>query len=111
MGFLLYLGACCLLVAVVCPFVPMVEMFDYTDKGLVDIVAVPMCWGVAMGALIGICPFAGFHAFLVATNQTTIEFEANAADRCGAWLHWEPWRSPYDLGLTRNLLEVFGPSR
>lgn len=50
-----------------------------------------------------------FHAFLVLTNQTTIEFH-------GAWSRRSPKdkassaaRNPYDLGYVRNFQEVFGP--
>lgn len=55
---------------------------------------------LALGAL------ASFHAHLVLTNQTTIEFlqRRREAGRNG---RWPP--NPYNVGFSKNFREVFGP--
>lgn len=79
-------------------------------SGLLAMVSVPLCWSISAGCLVMMCGFGGFHAYLVLTNQTTIEFEGNMSARASAWSNWEPWRSPYDVGLVQNFRQVFGPS-
>lgn len=55
--------------------------------------------------------FLGWHLYLVATNQTTIEFQFNKVQ---AIQHWSQRGSvilnEYDLGIRRNLQQIFGTS-
>ncbi|CAK0873481.1 unnamed protein product [Prorocentrum cordatum] len=71
---------------------------------------VPAGWVAAAIGLLSMCGMGGCHAFLVLTNQTTIEFYANGDDRWRAWVEWRSWRSPHDLGPAANFRSVFGPS-
>jgi len=52
----------------------------------------------------------GFHAYLVLTNQTTIEFQLNMLRFKEGRKRGEYFRNPYDLGRSRNFQEVFGPN-
>lgn len=58
--------------------------------------------------LIAISILGGFHAFLVITNQTTIEFQQNWSDRVKSRQKGNIFRNPYDLGRTRNFQQIFG---
>jgi palmitoyltransferase len=55
--------------------------------------------------------FIGWHAYLVATNQTTIEFYSNRLDAADAKKRGERWANPYSIGLRDNFEQVFGMSR
>eukprot|EP01063_Lacrimia_lanifica_P007376 TRINITY_DN1468_c0_g1_i1.p1 TRINITY_DN1468_c0_g1~~TRINITY_DN1468_c0_g1_i1.p1 ORF type:complete len:319 (+),score=53.22 TRINITY_DN1468_c0_g1_i1:911-1867(+) len=52
--------------------------------------------------------FLSWNGFLTATNQTVVEFYGNRQSK--AWAHAEnrEWHNPFDLGLFRNLQEVYG---
>ena len=53
----------------------------------------------------------GWHTYLVATNQTTIEFYSNRMDAADARRRGERWVNPYSVGLRDNFEQVFGMSR
>jgi hypothetical protein len=59
--------------------------------------------GIALGILLGV------HVYLVATNQTTIEFQQSFAKGARLNARGESYRNPYDLGRSRNFQSVFGP--
>lgn len=117
--FLVYLHACSLVVVLILPVVPAFGIFELMgvadmagedELGFLQMVGLPVCWIAAVGVLIVVSLFLGFHTYLVLTNQTTPEFMDNGDDRAHAWTRWEAWRSPYDLGWSENISEVFGPS-
>merc|ERR1712146_152511 len=72
--------------------------------------SVSLCWVIATCILVALCLLGGFHVYLLLTNQTTIEFHTNLANRDRARRRGEYFRHPYDLGRPRNFKEVFGPS-
>lgn len=63
---------------------------------------------VTVSALISVSILFGWHIYLVLTNQTTIEFYINAADRLEARGNGTVFKNPYDLGWRKNLRRVFG---
>mmetsp|Transcript_132661 Transcript_132661/g.383558 ORF Transcript_132661/g.383558 Transcript_132661/m.383558 type:complete len:330 (-) Transcript_132661:68-1057(-) len=66
---------------------------------------------ICISIFIALCILGGFHAYLVLTNQTTIEFQSNMINRREARRNAEYFRNPYDLGRTRNFQQVFGPNQ
>eukprot|EP00929_Paragymnodinium_shiwhaense_P002009 TRINITY_DN102203_c0_g1_i1.p1 TRINITY_DN102203_c0_g1~~TRINITY_DN102203_c0_g1_i1.p1 ORF type:complete len:334 (+),score=42.89 TRINITY_DN102203_c0_g1_i1:223-1224(+) len=60
--------------------------------------------------MVALSILGGFHVYLVLTNQTTIEFQTNLIKRREARKNGEFYRNPYDVGRTRNFVQVFGPS-
>mmetsp|Transcript_32204 Transcript_32204/g.82061 ORF Transcript_32204/g.82061 Transcript_32204/m.82061 type:complete len:118 (+) Transcript_32204:98-451(+) len=66
---------------------------------------------LSLSVLLALSLFVGWHAYLVATNQTTIEFYANRLDAMEARQAGEVWRNPYTLGMRANFEQVFGLSR
>jgi|MDSZ01.1.fsa_nt_gb palmitoyltransferase len=66
---------------------------------------------LTLSVLFALTLFLVWHAFLVATNQTTIEFYSNRFDASDARARGEVWRNPYNLGMRGNFEQVFGMSR
>ena len=64
----------------------------------VAVLCVSVCFALTL--------FIGWHAYLVSTNQTTIEFYGNRFDAYDARQQGEPWRNEYDLGCRANLEQV-----
>eukprot|EP00928_Gymnodinium_smaydae_P018519 TRINITY_DN17048_c0_g1_i1.p1 TRINITY_DN17048_c0_g1~~TRINITY_DN17048_c0_g1_i1.p1 ORF type:complete len:363 (+),score=23.14 TRINITY_DN17048_c0_g1_i1:80-1090(+) len=65
-------------------------------------------WIMAFICLLLTAPFCVFHAFLILTNQTTIECSMAWPGRWQAWTRCKCWRSPYDIGFLDNFRSVFG---
>lgn len=63
---------------------------------------------VTLSGLISVSILLGWHVYLALTNQTTIEFYMNAADRLEARGSGVVFKNPYDLGWRKNLRRVFG---
>jgi len=76
-----------------------------------DIQCVTLSWLICICIFLALCLLGGFHLYLVLTNQTTIEFHMNMAGRHMARKKGELFRNPYDLGMSRNFQQVFGPNR
>ena len=66
---------------------------------------------LVLSVLFALTLFIVWHAYLVLTNQTTIEFYANRFDAADARQHGEVWVNPYTVGWRENFVQVFGPSR
>jgi palmitoyltransferase len=58
-----------------------------------------------------LCILGGFHVILVATNQTTIEFQLNIVGWQEARKKGQRFRLPYYISLHDNFQQVFGPNR
>jgi palmitoyltransferase len=63
---------------------------------------------MSMAAFIATGLFATWNAFLLATNQSTIEFYGNSFGKRSVFEGIPLPRNPYNLGLRRNLEAVFG---
>ena len=63
-----------------------------------------LCLSVGLAVL----SLGAFHAYLLLTSQTTIEFHGNCANKKRAKRTKTRWRNPYDLGLLRNFQQVYG---
>eukprot|EP00455_Lapot_gusevi_P003266 TRINITY_DN1133_c0_g1_i6.p1 TRINITY_DN1133_c0_g1~~TRINITY_DN1133_c0_g1_i6.p1 ORF type:complete len:302 (-),score=40.29 TRINITY_DN1133_c0_g1_i6:124-1029(-) len=61
------------------------------------------CGVLTIAFAVSLLFFVGFHAKLVFSNQTTIEFSDTSVYRSR-----EPPRNPYDLGSRKNFEQVFG---
>ena len=62
--------------------------------------------GVAASISVGVLLF--WHIYLSITNQTTIEFYFNMAERIDAKKAGTTFKNPYDQGWRKNLKRVFG---
>lgn len=61
---------------------------------------------LAFSAALALSFFFGFHAFLTATGQTTLEFFVNQVDRRDARRSGQQWVNPFDHGVAANCEEV-----
>jgi len=52
----------------------------------------------------------GFHAFLLITNQTTLEFQDNSLHLIHYARKGRYYRNPYDISASQNFQSVFGPN-
>jgi len=66
---------------------------------------------LTLSVLFALTLFLGWHGYLVATNQTTIEFYSNRMDASDARKRGERWANPYSMGVRANFEQVFGLSR
>lgn len=110
--FMFYLMACCLFVAVVFFDGFLESMAVHSRNKRMTFQArqcVSLCWIIALCIFLALCILGGFHLYLVLTNQTTIEFHTNMANKSKAKRRGEYYRNPYDLGRRRNFKQVFGP--
>jgi len=69
---------------------------------------ISFCFILACSIMFAISILGGFHAFLVLTNQTTIEFQQNWSERIRSRQSGNIFRNPYDLGRSRNFQQIFG---
>lgn len=60
--------------------------------------------------LIAIFGLFSLHTYLILSNQTTIEFSARGGIKDAMLSHGRLYRTPYNLGRTRNVQQVFGRS-
>ena len=63
-----------------------------------------MCVAVGLSVVILLV----FHLYLIATAQTTIEFHGNRLKKEQCKMRGEEFSNPYDLGLRRNMEQVWG---
>ena len=66
---------------------------------------------LTLSVLFALTLFLLWHAYLVATNQTTIEFYSNRMDASDARKRGERWVNPYSIGIRGNFEQVFGATR
>lgn len=105
--FLVYLAAGCLYVATTC-LVPLLLTNDFRRPRHSMLLFTFM---LSLSVLFALSLFIIWHAYLVATNQTTIEFYSNRIDAMEARQAGEVWTNPYSLGVRANFEQVFGLSR
>ena len=86
------------------PQVPLGAWIPNKDERTPIAFAFMLCLSVGIAVLL----LAGFHAYLLFTSQTTIEFHGNCANKRRAKKLKKKWRNPYDLGLVRNFQQVYG---
>ena len=63
---------------------------------------------VTLSGVISVSILLGWHIYLMLSNQTTIEFYMNAADKLDARANGTVFKNPYDLGWRKNIRRVFG---
>jgi len=63
---------------------------------------------ISVGVLFAISVLLGWHVFLVASGQTTIEYYANKNKANQARFRGGAYFNDYDLGMTRNFEGIFG---
>lgn len=69
---------------------------------------ISFCFVLSGSIFIALSILGGFHAFLVLTNQTTIEFQQNWSEKIKSRQNGNIFRNPYDLGRSRNFQQIFG---
>jgi len=105
--FLIYLAAGCAFVAVSC-FKPVFSggrLHQPHDTFLLFVFV------LSLSVLFALSLFVFWHAYLVASNQTTIEFYCNRFDASEARKEGRDWCNPYNIGIRANYEQVFGMSR
>ena len=91
------------------------EQHSLTTLHLFDYVPIPpersaiafsfiLCLSVGIAVLL----LGSFHAYLLLTAQTTIEFHVNCANRRRAKQLRQRFKNPYDMGMRRNFQQVYG---
>eukprot|EP01065_Artemidia_motanka_P051287 TRINITY_DN9007_c1_g1_i2.p2 TRINITY_DN9007_c1_g1~~TRINITY_DN9007_c1_g1_i2.p2 ORF type:complete len:208 (+),score=54.74 TRINITY_DN9007_c1_g1_i2:490-1113(+) len=70
---------------------------------------VRLCFITCLALCVVIGGFLIWSGVLAITNQTTIEFLINRARARKARKLGLPWSNPFNLGLRKNLQQVFGP--
>jgi len=72
--------------------------------------ATSIAFSFMMSVAVGLSVFLllVFHLYLISTAQTTIEFHGNRLKREQCKMRGEVFSNPYDLGLHRNLEQVWG---
>mmetsp|Transcript_3392 Transcript_3392/g.4950 ORF Transcript_3392/g.4950 Transcript_3392/m.4950 type:complete len:510 (+) Transcript_3392:194-1723(+) len=70
----------------------------------------PVVFAFMISLSVGIAVFCllSFHAYLVFTAQTTIEFHGNMSKKRRARERGTSWINPYDLGWEDNFKQVYG---
>ena len=63
---------------------------------------------LSISILLALCLFIGWHFYLAATNQTTVEFYINRLNAFDAARSNSTWTNPYDVGFWANLGHIFG---
>ena len=66
---------------------------------------------LVLAVLFALTLFLGWHSYLVASNQTTIEFYSNRMDAFDARKRGERWVNRWSVGVRGNFEQVFGMSR
>jgi palmitoyltransferase len=103
--FLLYLALGCAFVAATC-LIPLSHPHGFGRNQLLMFTFV-----LTISILFALSLFIGWHVYLIATNQTTIEFYGNRMDAKEARIAGEVWANPYSVGLRENFEQVFGATR
>jgi len=110
--FLLFLALSCLFIIVVFGYNFQKVIFSWSRRGTRSFrQCVMTSFMICCSIVVALCILGGFHFYLVLTNQTTIEFQINMIRRRESRRNGEFYRNPYDLGRSRNCMEVFGPNR
>ena len=102
--FLLYCAAGCAYTALTCLF----ALYVRTNRREHTIVFI---FVLTLSVLFALTLFIVWHVYLVATNQTTIEFYSNRMDASDARRRGERWVNPFSIGARGNFEQVFGMSR
>ena len=69
---------------------------------IASVFTVCLAGGIAVGFLLV------WHMYLIATNQTTVEFYINMHEKRDALEKGKTYKNPFDKGWRKNLLRVFG---
>jgi len=103
--FLVYTAAGCLYTALTC-LLPLTLHYGAHHNQMLVFVFV-----LTLSVLFALSLFITWHVYLVATNQTTIEFYSNRMDAADMRKRGERWANPYSVGMRANFEQVFGMSR
>lgn len=96
-----------------------VKNFKYAHvKHLIQGTPVPnettaICFSFLICTAIGlsVAILLGFHAYLILTAQTTIEFHGNRLKKARCKELDQIFKNPYDLGFKRNIEQIWGESK
>ena len=105
--FLIYTAAGCLYTVLTCGFALVVP----SPLGRRREQTIVFVFVLTLSVLFALTLFILWHTYLVATNQTTIEFYSNRMDSAEARRRGERWVNPFSIGMRGNFEQVFGMSR
>lgn len=107
--FLLYMTLSCFYIVVVTGFptqyggLPRKMIVPYIGKG-----AIEFCMLLCCSVTVAVGGMLIWHLYLIATQQTTIEFYQNAVMKRAAKKRNLTWVNPYDVSISSNFDGVFG---
>eukprot|EP00668_Euglena_longa_P000291 GGOE01000386.1.p1 GENE.GGOE01000386.1~~GGOE01000386.1.p1 ORF type:complete len:242 (-),score=48.16 GGOE01000386.1:152-877(-) len=107
--FIVYLGASCLwaCITVVLNRLRVLKKGEEDDED--TFVVMVFTFGICLAVFMAMLAFFLWNGYLIVTNQTTIEYHYNRGKRDYMKSRGTVWTNPYDIGIIRNLQEIFGP--
>eukprot|EP00667_Euglena_gracilis_P004071 EG_transcript_4087 len=109
MLFIVYLGASCLWACITVTLHHLGVLQKAGENEEETFVVMVFTFGICLAVLLAMLAFFGWNAYLMATNQTTIEFHYNRGKKDYMKSRGAVWTNPYDIGTLRNLRQAFGP--
>lgn len=79
----------------------------FSDEITID-TAVVVIFTITLAGAISVGILLFWHAYLLISNQTTVEFYLNFEASSEAKSHNLFWKNPYDKGWRKNIMRVFG---
>ena len=115
----LFYNCCCCLYGVVMTISPFLNLSVYSrsyplvaakEQENPEVFAIVTVFTICLAGVIAVGFLLCWHLFLIATNQTTVEFYVNLHETRDASRRGEVYKNPFNHGLMKNIERVFGDS-